>query len=893
MAKVNAPIYSLNGGEVGDEALARLDLERLQFAGSLYRNMLPRVVGSMTIRPGLEHIAMIDIGDVMLLEYSYSGGSSFVPILSDEEIRVVKDGAFISRVAVSTTITNDDFTGSLTGWTDASTGGATASVDGVNLRLVGTTQDRASVKQTISVAVGDRNKEHGLRLLVSRGPAKIRLGSTNGSDNLIREATLDDGFHSLAFTPTTANIYIELFTDNPRAALINYCRIEDAGTMVIGTPWTDTDLQENIIRYKQNKDVLYVASGVYQQREIQRRGDTSWGIQRYKSDDGPFVSSDGLTSLAPSVLTGTGTMTSSRNYFEASMINRLFRLFQSGQTVDENFTSDPADGAYIRVSGVDRARRFTWTVSGTWSGTVKLQVATDDGSGNPGGWSDVWTRNSNGTSTYTDSDDNVIKYFRFSVASGGLSSGVIETRLAYDGGSQTGVVRVTGYNSATSVNIEVIKRLYSNTATFEWDYSTWSDFDGWPSAVEAFGGRLFWGQGDLIHGSVPDAYKSFDDGIEGDSAPISRSIGAGTDRGILWLLGLQRLLAGTDSAEVSVKSSSFDEPLTSSSWFPIESSTRGGFNIRAVKCDKDGIFVQSSGTGVFSLSTEQGTLDYGSIDLTAMHEQICDGSPIVDMAVQRRPDTIVWFVLANGEARALTYEPSEKVIGWSRIVTDGLFKRVAANRGAGQDNVYFAVNRNGTQRLERLADVKDCRGGNLNCLADGFTRFTTVGTTTTFSVPHLDGLPVTVWVHGVAVYDQDDPYIVEDGQVVLSPGVPNGRQVVIGAPYIADFQSTKLAYGAQGGTALFQRKKLSQLGMYLLNTAIGKVKVGKDFDTLRQITESYNGKPLTAGQVVSAYDADLLPVSSDWATDSRICIRMPSPYPFTAATLVLDVDTNG
>jgi hypothetical protein len=586
-------------------------------------------------------------------------------------------------------------------------------------------------------------------------------------------------------------------------------------------------------------------------------------------------------------------MTSSRNYFEASMINRLFRLFQSGQTVDENFTSDPADGAYIRVSGVDRARRFTWTVSGTWSGTVKLQVATDDGSGNPGGWSDVWTRNSNGTSTYTDSDDNVIKYFRFSVASGGLSSGVIETRLAYDGGSQTGVVRVTGYNSATSVNIEVIKRLYSNTATFEWDYSTWSDFDGWPSAVEAFGGRLFWGQGDLIHGSVPDAYKSFDDGIEGDSAPISRSIGAGTDRGILWLLGLQRLLAGTDSAEVSVKSSSFDEPLTSSSWFPIESSTRGGFNIRAVKCDKDGIFVQSSGTGVFSLSTEQGTLDYGSIDLTAMHEQICDGSPIVDMAVQRRPDTIVWFVLANGEARALTYEPSEKVIGWSRIVTDGLFKRVAANRGAGQDNVYFAVNRNGTQRLERLADVKDCRGGNLNCLADGFTRFTTVGTTTTFSVPHLDGLPVTVWVHGVAVYDQDDPYIVEDGQVVLSPGVPNGRQVVIGAPYIADFQSTKLAYGAQGGTALFQRKKLSQLGMYLLNTAIGKVKVGKDFDTLRQITESYNGKPLTAGQVVSAYDADLLPVSSDWATDSRICIRMPSPYPFTAATLVLDVDTNG
>lgn len=893
MAKVNAPIFSLNGGEVGEEALARLDLERLQFAGSLYSNILPRVVGPMTIRPGLEHVAMLDIGNVFLMEYSYSGGSSLVPVLSDGELRVIKDGNFVSRVAVSTAITNDDFIGSLTGWTDASTGGATASVDGVNLRLVGTTQDRASVKQTISVAVGDRNKEHGLRILVSRGPVKIRLGSTNGSNNLIKESSLDDGVHSIAFTPTTASIYLEIFMDNPRAALVNYCRIEGAGTMVLGTPWTASDLANNVIRYKQNKDVLYVASGVYQQREIQRRGDTSWGIQRYKSDDGPFVSSDGLTSLAPSVLTGTGTMAASRNYFEATMINRLFRLFQSGQTVEEDFTSAPADGASIRVSGVDESRRFTWTVSGTWSGTVKLQVATDDGAGNPGGWSDVWSRTTNGTDTHRDNDDNVIKYFRFIVASGGLSSGVIETKLTYNGGSQSGVVRVTGYNNAKSVNIEVIKRLYSNVATFEWDYSTWSDYDGWPSAVEAFGGRLFWGQGDMIHGSVPDAYKSFDDEIDGDSAPIARSIGASTDRGILWLLGLQRLLAGTDSAEVSVKSSSFDEPLTSSSWFPIESSTRGGYNIRAVKCDKDGIFVQSSGTGVFSLSTEQGTLDYGSIDLTAMHEEICDGSPVVDLAVQRRPDTVVWFVLENGEARALTYEPAEKVIAWSRIVTDGFFKRVAASRGATQDDVHFVVDRFGTQRLERLADLKDCRGGFVNCLADGFTRFTAVGPTTTFSVPHLDGLAVTVWVHGVAVHDQDNLYVVEDGQVVLATPVASGRTVIIGEPYNGEWRSTKLAYGAQGGTALFQRKKVSQLGIYLLNTAIDKVLVGKDFTTLRKIAETYKGKPLTSGQVVPAYDADLMSISSDWETDSRVCIRARSPYPFTAATLVLDVNTHG
>lgn len=891
MAKVNAPVYSLNGGEVGEEALARLDLERLQFAGSLYKNMLPRVVGAMTFRPGLEHVADINLGNVMLLEYSYSGGASLVPILSSGALRVVKDGNFVSRVAVSTAITNAEFD-SFSGWTDASTGDAEADVSGGNLRLIGTTQNRASATQTISVISADRNKEHGLRIGVVRGPVTVRLGSTSGDDNLISESVLDDGIHSIAFTPTTANIYLELFTDNARQALVTYCTIDEPGDMVIATPWTGSDLSSNIIRFKQNKDVLYIASGVYQQRMIQRRGDTSWGIQRYKVDDGPFVSSDGLTSLDPTVFTGNGTLVANRNYFDPAMIGRLFRLFQSGQTVDENFTSAPAEGASIRVSGVDAARRFTWTISGTWSGTVKLQVATDDGSGNPGAWTDVFSRVNNGTSTYTDSDDNVVKFFRFVVASGQLSSGTIETRLAYAGGSQSGVVRMVDYISPTSAAIEVIQRLYSGRATFEWDYSTWSDYDGWPAAVEAFGGRLFWGQDDVIHGSVPDAYKSFDDTIEGDSAPIARSIGASTDRGILWLLGLQRLLAGTDSAEVSVKSSSFDEPLTASSWFPIESSTRGGYNIRSVKCDKDGVFVQSSGTGIFALSTVQGTLDYGSIDLTAMHEEICDGSPVVDLAVQRRPDTVVWFVLANGEARALTYEPAEKVIAWSRVVTSGNFKRVAASRGSGQDNIYFAVMRNGTQRLERLADFKDCLGGTVNCLADGFTRFTVSSPTSTFSVPHLNGLEVIVWVNGAAVHDQDNLYTVSGNQVVLSSPVASGS-VVIGLPYDGDFLSTKLAYGAQGGTALFQHKKISQLGMYLLNTSVDKIRVGKDFDSLRQMTESYKGKPLTAGQVLASYDADLLPVSSDWDTDSRIAIRARAPYPFTAATLVMDVKTNG
>ena len=84
------------------------------------------------------------------------------------------------------------------------------------------------------------------------------------------------------------------------------------------------------------------------------------------------------------------------------MVGRLFRIFQSGQTVRESFSSAPAEGAAIRIAGVGESRRFSYGLNGTWSGTMTLQVATDDGSGNPGAWTTVITRTGNITDEYED-----------------------------------------------------------------------------------------------------------------------------------------------------------------------------------------------------------------------------------------------------------------------------------------------------------------------------------------------------------------------------------------------------------------------------------------------------------------------------------------------------------
>ena len=892
MPSVVAPLYSLNGGEVGKEALGRLDLERMQFAGALYSNMLPRVIGSMTLRPGLEHVCDLDIGTAQLLEYAYSGSSILLPILSDEELRILKDDALVTRASVSTAITNGDFS-SFTGWTDASAGDASADVDSGDLLLTATTQSRASAKQTVTVSSGDQGTEHGLRIEVARGPVYVRLGSSSGAADLLpngKDALLDDGTHSIAFTPTTGSIYLELFSDVARPVRVASCTIDAAGTLVLPTPWSDDDLADNIVRYRQSLDVLYAASGIYQQRMIQRRSDTGWGIQRYKVDDGPFVTSDGAVSLQPSAYTGQITLTANKNYFDAKMVGRLFRIVQNGQNVTETFSSDPADGDYVRVSGVGSARKVTYAITGTWSGTLRLQVALDDGSGSPASWTDRNTFSGNDSGAFTDDDNNVIKFFRFALETGDLSSGAVTATLSYDGGSRSGIVRLLSVASGTSATAEVLSRLYATGASFIWDYTTWSDFDGWPGALEIYGGRLFWFLTGKAYGSVPDAYDSFDDTVEGDSAPIARSINANAQAGALWALGLQRLLVGTSIAEISIKASAIDDPLTASAWFPADASTRGCANLRAVKADKDGIFVQASQIALFRLALSESGYDYDATDLTDAHEKICDGSPIVDIAVQRRPDTIVWLILANGEARALTYEPAQKVIAWSRVVTDGTFSNVAVSRGAGDDAVFFVVTRDGTQRLERMASLTDCRGGDINCLADGFTRFDLDVPATSFSVPQLDGLDVVVWADGAAVHDQGNLYTVSGSTVTLATAA---SKVVIGLPYTGQWQSTKLAYGAAQGTALMRRKRVSQIGLYLVDTMLDGLRVGYDFDHLHKLTTTKGGKAIAANTLYADFDADLMAISSNWDTDSRVCVEAKAPYPFTAGALAMAIETNG
>src|SRR5690606_15993487 len=109
-------------------------------------------------------------------------------LLSDMSMRVFdkQGGQMVTRSGVATTVPSGDFSAS-TGWTLSTAAGQTTAISGGKLNLTARAHGAKALAQcSITVAGGDQNVEHGLRIVVERGPVTLRLGSTTGDDDLIR-----------------------------------------------------------------------------------------------------------------------------------------------------------------------------------------------------------------------------------------------------------------------------------------------------------------------------------------------------------------------------------------------------------------------------------------------------------------------------------------------------------------------------------------------------------------------------------------------------------------------------------------------------------------------------------------------------------------------------------
>lgn len=887
MSKSHNAALSFNRGILSRLGLARIDLARTALSAEIMSNWMPRILGSMSLRPGLEYTGATKSNNKSRsLPFVFSITDTARIEITEGVLRIWVDDDLVTRGTVTAAVTNGSFTSDVTGWTDSDEAGATSSwLTGGYLALLGDGSNAAIRDQ--QVTVNEPNTEHALRITITRGPVTLRVGSTSGDDDYIEERTLGTGVYSLVFTPT-GNFHIRLFSRESYTTLVDSVAVEAAGTLEFTVPWQEEDL--SLIRPVQSGDVIYVACRGYQQRVLARHGEGSWSVSLYEPVDGPFrkINSTPVT-VASSALSGDVLLAASKSLFKPGHVGALWRIDSVGQTVSDSFSAANDFSGAIRVTGIGGQRSFGIQITGTFVATLTLQYSVAE----PGNWVDVTNYATETSTSYSDDLDNQIIYYRIGIKTGSFTSGTADITLSYTSGSITGIARITAFSSATLVSAVVLQDFGATTASSDWWEGLWSDYRGWPSAVALHEGRLWKGGNDKILGSISDDFLGYDDEFEGDGGPISRNIGEGPVENINWMMSLGRLIIGTEStcaninpvrmeanSILSARSNSFDEPLTPTN-----------FNLKYA--NTTAVYVDQSGTRLMSVGYDLQANDYLSSDLTMLAPDIAEDG-IVALAAQKSPDPRVHAPIDDGTAIVLVYDKLEDVRALVKIETDGIIEDVCVLPRIGEDAVYLTVRRtiNGaTVRYhEKMARLSECRGGTLNKQADAFVVYSGAATTTITGLSHLEGETVVAWGNGKDL----GTYTVSGGEISGIASAATGESeavtsAIIGKSYEALFKSGKQSIAAALGVPLNQSKRIDSIGLILADTHKNGLYYGPDFDHLDALPLEEDGEFVADETVHEAYDKGMITFPGEWTTDARFCLKATAPRPCTVLSCVVSM----
>ena len=892
MPKQNEAILTFNRGIIDDRALSRIDIDRVRASSAQQTNWLPSVMGSMIIRPGTEYkSSTFNNTFARCVPFSFSN-----PDLNDVAIeftqgfiRILIDGVPLTRPSVATAVVNGGFDTDISGWTDGSD--ALASIEysanfNNSLKLNGlSVSNKAIAYQEVTVASGDLNVEHGIDITVSAGPVSIKIGSSLGGDDYFSSSNILSGETSISFTPT-GNFFIQIESDTSYPNYVNDVRIT-TGDLRISTAFI-TDSEINNIRTTQSGDVLYLCNGNRKPRKLIARGvgsDRTWSFEVYDPIDGPFLI-ENLTAITMQVSarTGEAILTASAPYFDPLHVGSLFKIEPTGQNVEETSDQDNISTDRVDVTGVGASRTLSIVRSGTFVATINLQRSYDEGAT----WEDVATYTTAGTSTYTDGLNNVDLSYRLTVKTGNYTSGTYTMGINYPRGSRVGYVKIQSVTNSMTASVRIVRDLLSTLATENWAEGAFSNFQGWPTALQLHEGRLYFTKGIEYYASVSDAFESFDDTVEGDSAPISKTLGSGGSD-VNWMLSLNRLIFGSGGGQKELRSSSFDEPITPENSTVKQPSTVPASNIDAIKVDSGGMFI--SGKRIYELVYNSDIFGYVPQDLTLLTPEIGNNS-FTRIAVSRKPETKIHCVRDDGKVAILSYDPTENLRGWSLWSTDGDVEDVYVLPTAdnGQDDIYYIVKRtiNGStvRYHEKWADEREVIGGNINKNLDSHIIVNNVSPSDTIgNLSHLEGETVYVWGDGVDL----GSYTVSSGQVTVITTVTNA---IVGLGYTAQYKSVKLPYASGLGTALNQRKIVTMIGFNLVDTHIGGFQYGSSFDELYDLPEMIEYAPQDENTILSNYDADMTSFAGLYLTDTRICIQSVPNRPATITAITMGIQTN-
>lgn len=830
----NFPIISFNGGKATPLIDVRSDTEKFSSLCREMQNMIPRIYGPAERTPGTKFIAEVEDNAIKsrMIPFIFSADIAYDLEFSKEVINVYFDGTFITSV-VSPYQEADLFQIQFKQSADV-------------MWLTHNSYNPYKLSRT-SASTFSLDK-----IQFENGPFKKRNDLSNADDVELKVT----GYTIDTTTPGSPGVFtIESATDisglfgsnqrlwvsasgtNNRGFTVN----ESIATTYVGTTVTITT----------NETVDGGGSG------------------------GQIHVDGGVATLTANAL---GVFTTG----DEGSIDSLWKLTHKRR---EPSTSGSATSTGIIGRAIDIKGNWTFTTTGNWGATVEIQRLADGTN-----WETFRTyvsTISSGQGSFnaqkSDVEDATGVQYRIYVTS--YTGGTVEATLQVDESTQDGIYKITNViDSATSTVIAVIASS-TNRLTKRWAEGSWSFPNGWPASITFFEERAVYGFTNLdtrdVWNSGTNEFEDFETGTNDNDAFTVTLPTANKGR---WLGSSEALTAGTSGDEWRIMSTNFSEGITPENVSVKLQTSFGSTDIQALEVNEALIFIDKVGRKIREYTWADPKQKFVSPDLTALAEDItCDG--VTSMAVQKRPDNIVWFTLANSPYLiTMTYNREQNVVAFAEHpMGDGIAESISIRPGDREDVITMTVKRtiNG-QAVRHIEEMQPRDWGedtDIFFVQDGI--IDTSGSTTITGLDHLEGETVQVMADGAQQADK----IVDGGQITIDEA---GTRVVVGLPYEYRLSPMRLDTTTAKGTTHGSIKKASELVMSFYKTLNAKFGDGVDqYDINWRTTENYDNPPnLFTGDIVETFDGG-------FTTEDNIVISGSDPFPCTVRALIPRFEVTG
>ena len=864
MARINKLQANFTGGILSPRLGGRVDLAKYQTGLSQLHNFLVSPLGCVYRRPGSIFISQSETNTTdgsVLVPFEYSVTQAYILEFSDSTITFYKDQG---QIIQSRGFINGTFDTDLTGWTDRDVGtGASTYSSGTMLLTGGGAANEARRYQSIAnLGVST----YTVTCDIATANTVFRVGTTIGASDIASGSLTVGTDREFQFTPyVNGTVYIE-FECGATSSVDNV--VLNDPLYKINSPYTLAELPD--IRWAQSFDVLYITHPNHPPVQIQRLGNDNWYLSDVVFDEPPYLDENlTTTTLTPSAVTGTSTITASTAIFAATDVGRAIR-YKSGpdKTDVTNYTGTGSqtyyDIPFYPQGSSDLTVHF---VEASGALTSKTYVAGVPGAGE-----------------YTITNGQV--------RTGDTATTSQRVRISpiNAGSGEWGWGLITAYTSPTSVDVEVEVDFGGTNASTEWRLGSWSETTGHPRCICIHEQRLWFAsntnQPEYMWGSETANFTNFQpdnalrQGEIDNSTSVTFAVSGNGGQTIVWMASKGALILGTSSGVHSVRGSSGAISATNVT-VKNEASVPCEF-ARVAVTNNEILFIERLGLNIRVMYYSFDIDGYAVEPMGLLAEHLGRESKYVDMSFQDST-SILWIRRANGSLCTATYLRGQQVNAWATQGlggTDVRIESILSIAASVYNEVWMVVSRTigGTTKryLEVLSDEFIFGNVEDGIFVDSSLTYSGTSTTTVTGLGHLEGQVVTTLSEGAVVPNET----VTSSQIVLDKAT---TKAIIGLGYNSYLETLVIEGGAIIGTAQSQIARIIEMSLKVFETV--NLKMGYDADNLdRIIFRSTSDSMDTAVPLYSGFKSMKFP--GGYNEDYKVYILQDQPLPCTILHLI-------